>query len=71
MQDVEEQLNGAKVDVKGLEVRGRGRLGGMRGPFIGVVKSKSLCVRLLFVVCFHQGINCTCPGRVGCRKLLS
>ena len=27
-----------------VDVRGRGGSGGMRGPFIGAVKTKSLCV---------------------------
>jgi len=71
MQDVEVHSKSTKVDVEGLEIRGRGGLGGMRGPCIGVVKSKSLCERLLFLVCFHQGIYCKCQGKVGCRNLLS
>ena len=60
-----------KVDVEGVDKIGRGGSGGIRGSFIGVVKSKSLCVPLLFLVCFRQGIYCICQGLVGCRKLLS
>jgi len=42
MQGAEVYSNNSKADVVCLDVRRRGGSCGMRGPFIGIIKSKSI-----------------------------